>query len=261
MPRYFSADSLIVAVSQSGASVEIVRLLEVNQGRAPIVGITNTPESPLGRKATLPVFTEAGEESTVSCKTYLATLMALGWLGDSLCGKDPAGLRSAWAGCSRVAGQYLEAWESHMDELEPILRKAVHLYLTGRGPSLAAVGQGGLILKESTHHPAEGMSSAAFRHGPLEMVDSRTFVLVLSGEPKTSELNRNLAESIEEAGGRAGLVATDSQLGVFRLPATPLEWLPVLEILPVEMLTLALAALDGREAGKFERATKVTTTE
>jgi hypothetical protein len=36
---------------------------------------------------------------------------------------------------------------------------------------------------------------------------------------------------------------------------------PILEILPVEMITLALAALAGREAGRFESATKVTTTE
>ena len=36
---------------------------------------------------------------------------------------------------------------------------------------------------------------------------------------------------------------------------------PLLEMLPVQMITIALAALAGREAGKFERATKVTTTE
>jgi glucosamine--fructose-6-phosphate aminotransferase (isomerizing) len=36
---------------------------------------------------------------------------------------------------------------------------------------------------------------------------------------------------------------------------------PILEMLPVQMITIALAALAGREAGKFERATKVTTTE
>jgi glutamine---fructose-6-phosphate transaminase (isomerizing) len=35
----------------------------------------------------------------------------------------------------------------------------------------------------------------------------------------------------------------------------------VVEILPVQMMTLALASLAGREAGKFERATKVTAVE
>jgi hypothetical protein len=37
--------------------------------------------------------------------------------------------------------------------------------------------------------------------------------------------------------------------------------IPILEILPVEMITLALAAQTGREAGRFSFASKVTTTE
>jgi glucosamine--fructose-6-phosphate aminotransferase (isomerizing) len=46
-----------------------------------------------------------------------------------------------------------------------------------------------------------------------------------------------------------------------RIPACDAELLPILEILPVEMMTLALAGLAGREAGKFEHASKVTETE
>jgi glucosamine--fructose-6-phosphate aminotransferase (isomerizing) len=48
---------------------------------------------------------------------------------------------------------------------------------------------------------------------------------------------------------------------VFQLSATGPALQPVVEILPVQMLTLALAARDGREAGRFERASKVTTAE
>jgi glucosamine--fructose-6-phosphate aminotransferase (isomerizing) len=45
---------------------------------------------------------------------------------------------------------------------------------------------------------------------------------------------------------------------VFRLPEVPEAIRPALEILPVQMISLALAALKGQEAGKFERASKVT---
>ena len=57
-----------------------------------------------------------------------------------------------------------------------------------------------------------------------------------------------------EIGSEAGLPA-------LRLPpcAPPLR--PILEILPVQMMTLALAALAGREAGYFEQASKITGTE
>ena len=85
---WLSADTLVVAVSQSGRSVEIVRLLECARGRSEIIGVTNTPDSPLATGSAATLLMRAGSECTVSCKTYLATLLALDWLGDLLCGSD-----------------------------------------------------------------------------------------------------------------------------------------------------------------------------
>ena len=136
-----------------------------------------------------------------------------------------------------------------------------HVFVVGRGRSLAAAGTGGLILKEAAHFPAEGMSSAAFRHGPFELLASHVFVLVFAGNAAASPLNRKLAADIQPAGNRAALVARDVLSGVFRLPAVPESLQPLMEILSVEMLTLALPALAGTEAGKFRLASKITSIE
>jgi glucosamine--fructose-6-phosphate aminotransferase (isomerizing) len=85
--------------------------------------------------------------------------------------------------------------------------------------------------------------------------------LIFSGDSKTVDLNRRLWRDILNASGQAGWVGPDATSGVFRLEAAPPRILPLLEILPIEMMTLALAALVGREAGRFDRAQKVTTTE
>ena len=104
------------------------------------------------------------------------------------------------------------------------------------------------------------MSSAAFRHGPIEMLRDSVFVLVYAGPAKTRGLNERIVADVRAAGGRAALVAEDAAEPVWRLPLTePLR--PVVELLPVEMMTLALAALDGREAGRFTITGKVTSTE
>jgi glucosamine--fructose-6-phosphate aminotransferase (isomerizing) len=66
---------------------------------------------------------------------------------------------------------------------------------------------------------------------------------------------------VRAAGARAFLASDDAEEAALRLPAVPDLARPVVELLPVEMITLAIAALDGREAGRFERVTKVTTTE
>ena len=105
------------------------------------------------------------------------------------------------------------------------------------------------------------MSAAAFRHGPMEMVGPSAFVLVFSGEARTRALNHRLVDDVRSAGGRAELVGEDAEHPALRPPAAPPGLRPVLELLPVEMVSLALAALAGREAGRFTIASKVTTRE
>ena len=252
--------SLLVVVSQSGRSAEVVRLLEEARGRATVLAVTNTSDGPLAREAEATLLTHAGEESTVSCKTWVAAQMALQWLAAVLGGEDLAAVRSALGGAAESAAAYLEGWRAHVEALGRELLGVQDVFVLGRGPSLAAVGTGGLILKESTHRHSEGMSSAAFRHGPIEMLRDSVFVLVYAGPAQTRGLNERIVADVRAAGGRAALVAEDAAEPVWRLPLTePLR--PLLELLPVEMMTLALAALDGREAGRFTITGKVTSTE
>jgi glucosamine--fructose-6-phosphate aminotransferase (isomerizing) len=259
--RLFDPKTLIVAVSQSGQSAEIVRLLEMNRGKSSVIAVTNTHDSPLAEKADATILSHAGQEFSVSCKTYLTALMALQWLGDVICERDLRHTREELAAAIPTALDYLAHWKEHVQNLAQMLEGTRHLFLVGRGPSLAAVGTGALTVKESDHFHAEGMSSAAFRHGPLEMLSDETFVLVFSGEHKTRELNQCLCEDVRRAGGRAELVGEGAMSQSCSLPSGPRAVHPILEMLPVQMVTLALAARVGREAGRFELASKVTTRE
>ena len=105
------------------------------------------------------------------------------------------------------------------------------------------------------------MSCASFRHGPFEMLGPAAFVLILAGDARTRELNQRLGQDIEAAGGKTAMVDVDAALPVFRIPEVPDSVRPVLEILPVQMISLALAARLGREAGRFELASKITSIE
>jgi len=259
--RFFDPKTLIVAVSQSGQSAEMVRLAEVNGKRSAVIAVTNTPESSLVRHSTAALFTQAGHEFSVSCKTYVTAMMVLKFLADVLCQRDPEQSRRELRIASPSVAEYLNRWRKYVELLANRLRRIRHLFFVGRGASLAAVGTGALIIKESDHFHAEGMSSAAFRHGPFEMLSHDTFVVVFSGGDKTRDLNQRLLGDIQQVGGCAEYIGEDSALAPFRLDNHGDNIRPILEILPVQMITIALAALAHREAGKFERATKVTTTE
>lgn len=254
--------TLVIAVSQSGRSAETVQLLDLvaNRAKRPfVVGVTNTPDSPLARRADAVVALHAGLEFSVSCKTYLATLAALEWLGAALCGDDLGGVLHELDQAAPAVESYLDGWRIHVAQLAEHLTQLRHCFLLGRGASLATAHTGGLILKESTRFHTEGMSCPAFRHGPLEMISPGLFAVVFSGTPETAALNAALVREIRAAGGRAVTVGEDSDLNACRLPATSERLRPVLEMLSVQMISLALAALAGREPGRFERATKVTT--
>lgn len=254
-------ETILVAVSQSGRSVEISRLLRFARRRCFLIGVTNTARSPLGRLADARVLTHAGEEFSVSCKTYVATLAALEWLSEGLCGGNPARALRQLQVAVEAMRSYLAQWKRHVAALARLLAGVEDLFLVGRGPSLAAACTGGLIVKEAAHLHAEGMSAAAFRHGPLEMLGPGVMVLVFSGAGRTRRLNERLVADIRRAGAKAEPIGETARRLALRLLPVPHPARPLLEILPVQMVTLALASIAGREAGRFERASKVTVVE
>jgi glutamine---fructose-6-phosphate transaminase (isomerizing) len=262
LPEVVDPRALVVAVSQSGRSAETVRLLDLAEANgAPVLGVTNTPTSPLAVRSAARVLTCAGEEATVSCKTYQAALLALRWLGAALTGDGLDAARAEAIPLAAAVSSYLAHWREHTARLEERLAGVQQVFLVGRGSSLAACGTGGLITKESAHVHAEGMSSAALRHGPLEMLGRDCFVMVFAGEERTRALNAGLNQELLAAGIPTLWADMSNGSRVCDLPVVAESLRPVVEILPVEMMTLALARLRGRTAGVFERGSKVTTTE
>lgn len=261
LPDLFSKNTLTVAVSQSGESAEIVRLLGDDYLKGPLIGITNTPKSTLARSSSLTFLTEAGPESTVSCKTYLAGLSALHWLGAIFLNEKLTLTAQHLDEAASAVETYLSRWKAHIASLQDELEGIEQIFITGRGYSLATAGTGGLIMKESTRSASEGMSSAAFRHGPLEMLSRRVLACICLGDSKTASLNRRLYEEANKAQAKALLIGSGSDHPACKLPDCPAPLLPMLEILPVQMLSLALAARLGFEAGNFALASKITATE
>src|SRR5258708_37701397 len=185
------------------------------------MAISNAAGSTRTRQGDATIPTQAGKEFSVSCKTYLTALMALHWLGDIFCERDLRRTRDELKQAAPAVESYLAHWKNHVQSLAQLLKGTRNLFLVGRGSSLAAVGTGALIVKEAAHFHAEGMSSAAFRHGPFEMLSKDTFVLVFSGDARARDLNRRLLEDIRERQGRAEFVSEGAVCPACDLPGGP----------------------------------------
>ncbi len=93
------------------------------------------------------------------------------------------------------------------------------------------------------------------------MLDKNCCVLVLAGDAHVEPLHNKLVEDVRETGAKALLVGTAAESEEFRLPELSSETRPIAEMIPLQMVSLALATIGGREPGKFERISKVTTSE
>jgi glucosamine--fructose-6-phosphate aminotransferase (isomerizing) len=104
------------------------------------------------------------------------------------------------------------------------------------------------------------MNTADFRHGPLELVSQDLAVIVFEGATPTAGLNRELALEIFRLGGRILWLAQkpDRDLPTLVLPEVDEIALPLVEILPLQILSILMAQRKGVEAGKFQYVQKVT---
>jgi glucosamine--fructose-6-phosphate aminotransferase (isomerizing) len=125
---------------------------------------------------------------------------------------------------------------------------------------MSAVWNGALNNKEAAKCSFEGMHAADFRHGPSEVVEPGFVAIIFAGSPRTFALNRDLARDILSYGGKVIWVdsTADPEIPTIVLPDTNELTRPLMEILPMQILTLVMANRKGLEAGRFRHVSKVT---
>lgn len=266
-PESLSGDTLLIVVSQSGESIEIQKLTQLEHQAGASVSITNGLTNTAARWSQLALDTGAGAEATVSTKTYVTGLAVQYLLGARLLGKNSLTAVERILRTSELVAHFLTRGSAQLEAAVEFLRPHETLAFLGRGPSLASALTATLITQESSKLFCLGSSAAQFRHGPIELAREGFRAVIFSGGDTTFRLNLRLAQEIGECGGRSvvvlpeGFSLEEKELrGVFLLhiPAVEPELLPILEIVPVQLMTVAFAAARGFEPAVFERGHKVT---
>ena len=261
-PALCSPKNLLVVVSQSGESAEVVRLMKELDSAFVVVGVTNTADSYLAKQSTVPLLMDAGQEETVSTKTYVATLFLLLMLAYRLVGTPVRERERDFEQTIAVLRSFLAGWRPALKPLVELFRDCAYLSLIARGPSLASALEGALVLKESARRPAEAISGGQFRHGALELVSERYGYILFSGEEQTRPLIRSLGRDIVRYGGRVAFIGGEGSDAPESIPTVAFQvsnpyLMPVLEIVPVQLLAWSLANLEGRTISGFEKISKV----
>jgi glucosamine--fructose-6-phosphate aminotransferase (isomerizing) len=255
-------DVLVVAVSQSGASPDLVEpLVRARAGGAITVAITNTPGSPLATAAEFHLDVLAGPERAVAAtKTYTAQLLTLYLFVAALAGED----RTEADGLPARARAIL-ARDDEVARLAVRYRFAEQIVLTARGYNLPTALEAALKLMETSYLVCHAFSGADLLHGPLAMIDRGFPVVAIAPEGKGGDALRPVLEQVRERGADI-LVAGDPALvalGTVGLPLAdlgPEALTPILAILPMQQLAWHLARERGSDPDQPRGLRKVTET-
>jgi glucosamine--fructose-6-phosphate aminotransferase (isomerizing) len=268
---------LAVLTSQSGESVEVRRLVEEGRVGAGFIAITNNLESFVARHAGLALPLLAGEEASISTRTYANTLAVSYLLASAVEGEESISRRTRElrAAAEALRGAELDAIARAAERVAPAPGTA----FVGRGPGYVAARQCALTFMEGTRRLAAGFAGGAFNHGPAELLSNGFSLVVLQGSGGCRALDRSLASRAAALGadviilGAQPAERVDGALtveipGIRAAPGIPAaaeadqeELFPLLACRVQNILLYDVAALRGHKAGVFRNGAKVTTRE
>jgi glucosamine--fructose-6-phosphate aminotransferase (isomerizing) len=234
-----------VGISQSGKSAETVEGL--SRVSAPRLSLTNDESGPLADLADVALPLGSARDTAIATLTYTATLSATAALVDSL----GAPLDFDWSRLPALVSETLE-------ESAPVANEAAELFgdmdvldCVARGSSLASAAESALLLREAVRIPAAYMDTLQYLHGPIEVAEPGRGCIVF-GSGREGRLAEDLASY-----GVAVLLITEASverthnLLVLRMPEMPDALAPILQIIPVQLLTYRMAHARGLSAHGF----------
>jgi len=250
---------LVIAVSQSGATPEIVRTLEALQDAGGCgLAITNEPDSPLARAATDVIELDMGEERAVpATKTVTGQFTAFAIIASAL-GRAPFG-HDELNGMPDAVQAVLDD-TGRMTTAATALVDASQLIIVARGYLYAAALETALKIKETCSLLADGYSAADLRHGPIAAVTAGLPVVALCASGPAEPDVMSLVDELRARQARVLVVGSGQRADVWLPADVPEPLAPIVAVVRGQQLARDLAVTLGRDPDSPVGLTKVTPT-
>ncbi len=249
------AGTLSLAVSQSGASEDLVRSARgARDSGGAVIALVNAPNAPISNAAHVTLSIGAGPELAVPATKSVIGSIAAGMALLAVLEPDyaPRALTSAQA-MTTLDG----AVHPHTGALVSALLRAQHVYVIGRDTGYGAAQELALKLKETCALHAEAYSSSEVLHGPLQLVTKPLLVLILDTGQADVQASLDTAEARFRASGGTVFRLRPADVGAADLTPAAAAALLLYLIYP---LVLALALALGHDPDRPSTLSKVTQT-
>jgi glucosamine--fructose-6-phosphate aminotransferase (isomerizing) len=272
----FTSKDLVVAVSQSGETADTLAALKTakEQG-ARILALANVVDSAIPRAAHGALYTHAGPEigvaSTKCFTTQLAAMLLLSvYIGRRRGSLSADKARETLQALVELPNEMRSALE-RKDSVWEVARRwqhADHMLFLGRGLGFPIALEGALKLKEISYAHAEGYAAGEMKHGPIALIDENMPVVVVMPHDAHYEKTLGNVQEVRARDGRVIAIATDGDEEAKKLaehvlyvPKVPDAVIPLVTVLPLQLLAYYIADLKGTDVDQPRNLAKTVTVE
>jgi glucosamine--fructose-6-phosphate aminotransferase (isomerizing) len=276
-------NTLVVAISQSGETADtLAAVREAKAKKARVLSICNVVGSMLSRESEGNLYIRSGPEigvaSTKAFTCQLAVLVMLAIdLGQIHKKLQPGQAASLLTGLTRLPEciQRLLDQSASYEEIARVMYPHNNALYLGRGIHYPIALEGALKLKEISYIHAEGYPAGEMKHGPNALIDRNLPVVTLAARDSQNDRSvlryEKMLSNIEEVRAREGIIIAlasedDDQISeitghVIRIPETSDYLLPILMIVPLQLLAYHIAILRGCDVDQPRNLAKSVTVE
>jgi glucosamine--fructose-6-phosphate aminotransferase (isomerizing) len=251
----FPPDSVVITISRSGRSAEIVQLLaKARESGATVIGITNVAEGALAQEANLPILIPTLLDHAISVNTYSTLAVAAAALAKAAVDSFGDQLSATLCSVAVEMAKRIPGWQTQIAGNDWFASgKVVHFL--GRGGSLGSCYEARLLWEEGAKSEATALGTGSFRHGPQEIVVEGTrFAIWIDGKI-SREQDLSVARDLRRLGASVVLIGQnlppEAADLVFQLPEVPVEWQFMIDIVPAQLTAEYLSRLSGVDCDSF----------
>ena len=236
-PNEIEPDSTLITISQSGESADVLEAVKIaKESNAKILSIVNLLNSSLSQQSSLAIGLNCGPEIGVAAtKSFTSQLAILYKITDQLCNGC---VNPDWKKVSDAISQVLSN-NLKIKELAKNLKEITDIYVLGRGIHLPIAREAALKLKELSYIHAEGIPGGELKHGPLALMDSNVYVIIINPRDSTYNDTLNSANEIKARGAKI-IGISDRKNDVYdywiEIPSVDEALYPLIEIVPIQLL-------------------------
>ena len=267
--------TVAIAISQSGETADtLAAMKEAKRRGATTLAICNVVGSSIAREAEGGVYLHAGPEIGVaSTKAFTSQLAVLYLLTLSIArarGMEKEKARKTLQELNRLPEQVktILQREEEIIEIARLYKDSTNFLYLGRGYNFPVALEGALKLKEVSYIHAEGYPAAEMKHGPIALISPEMPVVFIATRDRAYGKILTNIEEVKARGGRIIAIATegDSTIKdkvdhVFYIPQTIDPLVPVLSVVPLQLLAYHIAVMKGCDVDKPRNLAKSVTVE